>query len=128
MLPRSLRQPGLGGIVADEPTHTDTYLVQQMHALAIAINQAKERNDKAAVVALLQRFEMLADEYRSHGTGDLTATDNFVLAVGNWIQKSVDAIPQAIAALPQAVGSGLIRGALPFAALYLGYIFLKRMK
>lgn len=108
--------------------HTDTYLVQQMHALALAIYQAKQRNDKAAVLALLERFKALADEYRSHGTQDLTATDNFILAVDNWVATAVDAIPNAIAALPTAVGVGLLKAAIPFAALWLGYIFLKRMR
>lgn len=125
MFPRSLTQPGLGAVVTE---HSDTYLVQQMHALALAIYQARQRNDKAAVTALLQRFQMLADEYRSHGTNDLTATDNFILAVNNWIETSVDAIPSAIAALPTAIGTGLIKAAIPFAALYIGYILLRRMK
>lgn len=123
MFPRSLTQPGLG----ETDTRSDTYLLTQMHALAIAIYQAKQRGDKADVEALLQRFNALADEYRANGS-DMTATDNFILAVGNWIETSVDAIPAAIAALPTAVGSGLIKAAIPFAALYLGFILLRRMK
>jgi hypothetical protein len=106
---------------------SDTYLITQMHALAISIYQARQRNDKADVEALLQRFNALADEYRSTGS-DMTGVDNFILAVGTWIDTSVDAIPNAIAALPTAVGTGLIKAAIPFAALYLGFIFLRRMK
>jgi len=123
-MPHALTQPsgGLGEIVT---AHTDTYLVQQMHALALSIYQAKQRNDRTTVAALLQRFEMLADEYRSHGDADLTATDRFILAVNDWIETSVDAIPSAIAALPTAIGKGLISAAIPFAVLFAGYVVLR---
>jgi hypothetical protein len=96
-----------------------------MHALALAIYQAKQRNDRAAVIALRDRFELLANEYRSHGTNDLTPVDNFLLAVDKWVETAVDAIPAAIAALPTAVGSGLIKAAIPFAILFGGYVLLR---
>lgn len=105
--------------------YSDTYLVQQLHALAIAISQAKDRNDKTDAAALLLKFRQLADLYRQNGTSDMTAWDNFVLATGQWIATSVDAIPSAIAALPGAVGEGLIRAAIPYALLFLGYLYLR---
>lgn len=103
----------------------DTYLVQQLHALALAIGQAKDRNDKADAASLLIRFKALAEEYRNAGAGDMTAYDNFVLAVGDWIESSIDAIPGAIAALPVAVGKGLLMAAVPFIAMGLGYLLFK---
>jgi hypothetical protein len=121
-LPLSLTQPvGFGAV---EDASRDTYLVQQMHAIATAIYQAKLRGDKTDAANLLSQFQELANEYRSRGASDMTPFDNFVLATGQWIQQSVDAIPNALAALPTGVGLGLIKAALPFAALYLGYLWL----
>lgn len=121
-LPLTLTQPvGFGAI---EDTSRDTYLVRQMHAIAVAIYQAKQRGDKADAANLLTQFQELADEYRARGASDMTPFDNFVLATGQWISDSVDAIPSALAALPTAVGSGLIQAAIPFALLYVGYLWL----
>jgi hypothetical protein len=115
--------PGLGE-VENVTGDVDTFLVKQMHALAIAIYDAKQRGDKAAVEALLARFVALANEYRARGAGDMTGTDTFILKVGQWIEDSVTAIPSAISALPTAVGEGLIRAAVPFALLYVGFLWL----
>lgn len=120
-MPPMLTQPGLGDA---DLTHTDTYLVQQMHALAISIYQAHQRNDKATVSALLTRFQALANEYRSHGAADMAATDKWILAVGNWIDGVVSAIPDATAALPQAIGAGIFKAAIPFVLMYVGFRYL----
>ena len=110
----------LGEVRTDDP-----FLLQQMHALAISIGQAKDRGDKAAVIALRNRFEQLAAQYRANGGDGLSAVDNFILAVDQWVQTSVDAIPGAIAALPVAIGKGLITAAIPFAVLALGFLYFK---
>ena len=129
MFPSVLRQPvQYLGETVNVSGNMDTYLVQQMHALAISISQAKERNDKATVVALLERFTDLANQYRARGDADLTGTDRFILATGKWIQDSVTVLPSAISALPQAIGSGIFRAALPFALMYLGFIALRRVR
>lgn len=122
-LPVSLTQPGLGE-VTNVSGNLDTFLVQQMHALAQAIYDAKQRGDKATVSALLERFTALAEQYRARGDADLSGTDRFILATGKWIEDTVTAIPSAISALPKAVGSGLIQAALPFAVLYLGFLWV----
>lgn len=122
-LPLSLTQPV--GFGATDDASRDTYLVQQMHALATAIYQAKQRNDKADAANLLSQFQELANEYRARGAADITPFDNFVLATGRWIESSVDAIPSALAALPAAVGGGLIRAAIPYALLFAGYVLLR---
>lgn len=118
--------PGLAGTLV-ENGNVDTHLVREMHRLADAIYQAKQRNDKVAAESLLDQFKAVASEYGARGN-DLTATDRFVLAVGDWIEKSIDAIPSAIAALPKAIGSGLFQAAIPFALLYLGFIYLSSRK
>ena len=124
VFPVSLMQPsdGLGATVEDA-TARDTFLVRQMHALATAIYQAKQRNDRTAVVNLTERFKLLANEYSLRGN-DSTATDRFILAVGDWVETAVDAITSAIAALPKAVGFGLIEAAIPFAILFVGYQYI----
>ncbi len=123
MLPLSLTQPvGFGEIVS---TPREVEIQKQLHALAVAIYQAKQRNDKADAAALLVRFQALANELASYNTTDLTPFDNFVLATGQWIETSVDAIPRALAALPAAVGGGLIQAAIPFAVLFAGYVLLR---
>ena len=123
-MPTSLTQPGLGATADATDDARDAFLVRQMHALAIAIYDAKQRGDKTTVAALLSRFEALADEYRARGTADFSGTDRFILATGQWIEDTVTAIPSAISALPKAVGSGLIQAAIPFALLYVGFMFL----
>lgn len=129
MFPASLTQPiQYLGETVNVTGNVSTYLVQQMHALNIAITQAKARNDKQTVAALLERYKALADQYRALGGADLTGVDRFILTTGQWIEGVVTAIPSAISALPTAVGSGLIRAAIPFALLYLGFILLKRVR
>ena len=121
-LPLALTQPVGFGATVD--TSRDTYLVQQMHAIATAIYQAKQRNDKADAANLLVKFEQLADEYRARGASDMTPFDNFINATGMWISQSVDAIPNALAALPLGIGEGLLKAAVPFALLYVAYLFV----
>lgn len=122
--PHSLTQPGLGETL-NVSGNLDTFLVKQMHALAIAIYDAKQRGDKVTVAALLERFSALADEYRARGDADLSGTDRFILAVGAWLDGVVQAIPDATSALPKAIGAGIFQAALPFAALYVGYVLLR---
>jgi hypothetical protein len=129
MMPYTMQQPGQYlGETANVGGNLDTFLVQQMHALAISISQAKVRNDKATVQALLDRFKALADEYRARGDVDLSGTDNFILRVGQWIDDSVTAIPDAVSALPRAISAGVFRAVLPFALMYVGLVLLKRFR
>jgi hypothetical protein len=130
--PKALTQPGLGGLFDDviggaswTQQNTDTYLVRKMHTIAQAIYDAKQANDKVKASVLLEQFQAVANQYRANGGTELTAVDNFVLAVGNWIESSIDAIPAAIAALPKAIGFGLLQAAVPFAILFGGYVLLR---
>lgn len=126
-MPRSLTQPGLGDALTDAQTARQTFLVQQMHALSLALAQARQRNDKVDGAALLKQFRALADEYTSEGAAlDASAYNRVVLEAGNWINGAVDALPNAIAALPKAIGAGLIQAAIPFVVLAGAYLLLRR--
>jgi hypothetical protein len=131
--PVSLMQPseGLGSLnglgataqATNDPAR-DTFLVRQLHALAISIYQAKERGDTATVQALLQRFELLADEYRSRGATDLSAIDNFVLTTGQYIADSSAAAKKLVKEAAIAVGetAGAALGGLPLVPLAIGLV------
>lgn len=123
--PESLTQPGLG---ADESYRTDRFLLDQMHALAIAIGQAKARGDTAGVAKLQEAFRDLEQEYRARSNDYLTPTDKLILSAGTYAEKVVSAIPTGISALPQAIGKGLFGAILPFALLYAGFIYLTSRK
>lgn len=115
----------LGATAVDSDTARDTELVRQMHALAQQIYYAKQRQDVEEVQRLLAQFKVLADEYRERGPIGVNAFDKFVLATGEWVAQAMRALPNAIAALPFAVGSGLIKGLLPFALIAAGVLYFK---
>lgn len=66
-------------------------LVGQLHALAVAMNQAKARKDLADLKNLLAAFKRLADQYRALGAGDMSALDRFILATGTYLGQSASA-------------------------------------
>jgi hypothetical protein len=66
-------------------------LLRELHATAIAIAQAKERNDAASVRALRDHFLMIANAFKATGAGDFTAIDRFLLNSGNWLAGSAAA-------------------------------------
>lgn len=125
MFPRSLVYPGLGQITETDPTK----LVRELHATAIAINQAKARKDIAGVQNLMQHFRDVADQYISLGAqadaAEFSWLDKFILATGTWIEDSIKALPGAIAAVPSAIGEGIIKASFPFILLFGGYIVLR---
>jgi hypothetical protein len=102
-----------------DTTARETFLVNQLHALAISIGQAKARNDVADVQNLQAAFKQLAAEYAAIGSGDVTAFDRAILSTDAWIRSALDAIPGAVAAIPSAIGMGLLKAAAPFVALAL---------
>lgn len=113
-------------ILTTQADSRDTYLVQQMHALSQQIYDAKQRKDVAEVQRLLAQFQPLADEYRERGSIGVSPFDTFIVATGNWINQTLAAVPGAIAAPLGAVGEGLIRGLLPFAAIALAFAYIKK--
>lgn len=112
--------------VASTTDSRDTYLVRQMHRVATLIYAAKQRNDVAEVQRLWVEFKGYSDEYRERGPIGVNAFDKFVLSTGEWIEASLAAVPGAIAAPFQAVGSGLIRGLAPFALIALAFGFVRK--
>lgn len=55
----------------------------------------------------------------------LTATDRTVLSIGGYIEQAANALPNAVAKIPFAVGAGLVKGALPFIALAGAYLYFR---
>jgi hypothetical protein len=104
-------------------------LLTELHATAIAINQAMARNDVASVRAMRAHFQDVANRYTSLGAAadasEFSWLDNFLLSTGSWVERSLAALPGAISALPQAIGEGLLKAAVPFALLAVGFIVLK---
>jgi len=102
---------------------------QNMYALNRAIADAKNRGDVADVQSMLSVYKTLLAHYKDVsallGQKDFSSYDKFVLDTGNYVAKAAAAVPGAIAALPSAVGKGLLKGALPFVALLGLYIFLR---
>lgn len=75
------------GVITTDPTK----LVRELHATAIAIGQAKDRGDVAAVRALRDHFMLIANAYRATGAGDFTALDRFIITTGKYIADSAHA-------------------------------------
>lgn len=101
-----------------------------LHGLAVSIATERERGNVAGVQAMLPYFKdtvaKMTDINRQlyKSESELTGFEQFVVDTGDWIQSSVQAVPGAISALPTAIGAGLIKAAIPFAVLYIGYRYL----
>ena len=94
---------GLAGLTPEEISARHTFLIKQLHALALAINQAKQRGDVAGVRNLLPRYQQVANEYRALGATDLTGVDRFILTTGQWVADSAAAAKDL---LKDAAGAG----------------------
>jgi len=108
--PESLTQPGLGEyssyLGATASYRTDKFLLDQMHALAIAIGQAKARKDVRGELTLRAEFKKLETEYRARSNDYLTSTDRLILKFGGYVEEVIDVLPRAIAKVPFAIGKG----------------------
>lgn len=96
---------------------SDQALLRQLHGLALTIYQAQQdvlaaqaRGDVAYVGARLQDLRRLRDlfadtarRFQANDPAVLGALDRFILGAGTWIEQSVDALPGAIAAIPNAI-------------------------
>jgi hypothetical protein len=102
--------------------------VKQLHAASVAINQARDRNDPIGVRGLLPVFKIYRNRYQAAGasTLELSAFDKFILDTGNWANAAIAALPNAIAALPKAIGWGLLKGAFPFLLAGAAFLVLKK--
>src|SRR5689334_21996059 len=102
---------------------------QNMYALNRAIADARNRGDVADVQNMLSVYKTLLAHYKDVsaqlGQKDFSGYDKFVLDTGNYVAKAAAAVPDAIGALPSAVGKGLLKGAIPFLALFGIYLFVK---
>jgi hypothetical protein len=108
-------------ILTTQSDARDTYLVQQMHALAQKIYAAKQRKDVPAVQDLLTQFQPLADEYRERGSIGVSPFDTFIVTTGTWVQQTL----AAAGGLAQEAGVGLLKNLWPFALIIGGLIYAK---
>jgi len=102
--------------------------VGQLHASSVAINQARSRNDPIGVRVLIPVFKIYRNRYQAAGanTLNLSAFDKFILDAGNWAEAAIKALPNAIAALPKAIGWGLLKGAMPFLLAGGAFLLLRK--
>ena len=127
---RGLRRPGLGDAL-DDSTSVDTGadpLLQQLHSLAVQIIAQRNAANAilsnvsnadasvdwdglntalANIVSLQQQFKSVAAQRTAQNPYALSAFDNAILAVGDWAQATLNALPGAIAAVPDAIVNGL---------------------
>jgi hypothetical protein len=111
--------PGLGDYAADEAEWSR--LLKQLHGAALSIVQGTQdaarwsqqgmtgeaqmsleqvRTMRGVFASILERMRPVAERL---GNVDLSPFDRFLFGVGTWIEQSVNALPRAIAALPNAV-------------------------
>jgi len=100
---------------------TDQVLLQRLHALALSLYQAQQdvRNAQARgdigyagkrledVQRLRDLFQQTAAQFQSNDADLLGAVDQFILAAGTWIEQSVGHLPDAVAAIPNAIVEGI---------------------
>lgn len=103
--------------------------LDQMHRINLSIGEARKRGDTATVDTLLAIYKTWLARYKEVakqlGQADFSAFDRFVLNTGTYVSDAVNALPDAAAALPAAIGKGLLKGALPFALLAAAYLFFR---
>jgi len=108
---------------------TDQELLQQLHALAVSIYAAQQaaiqlsqtgqaaaaRTKVLEVSSLRDQFQAVATQFQGNDpTTKLSWIESGLLSVGTWIEQALAALPGAIAALPKAIGEGLLMGAVPW--------------
>jgi hypothetical protein len=129
LFPRSLTQPGLGAIDTTALQTEWQRLRNILHGLAVSISTEKARGNVAGVKAMLPYFQSIVakmnDVNRQLYNAEFTDFDQFIADTGTWIQDTVQALPGAIAAVPAAIGKGLLQGVWPFALLFAGYLFVR---
>lgn len=101
----------------------------QLHAINLSIVAERQRGNVEGVRALLPIYNTWLGRYkeisRQLGQTDFTSFDRFVASTGDYVSKAVAAIPNAAAALPSAIGQGLVKAAIPFAALGLAWLWFR---
>lgn len=100
----------------------------QLHAAALAINQAKSRDDVATVRTLLPIYIVYRNRYLAAGAKslELSTVDKFILDTGNYLAAAVAALPNAIAAVPAGIFAGIWKAVqLPVLLAAGGFVLYK---
>lgn len=91
----------------------------QVTALRTAAGDQAANDIRAARARLIAQRDVL---FKVLNGSELSASDRAVLATGEYVGSAVAALPNAIAAVPSAIGRGLIAGAWPY--LLAGAVYL----
>jgi len=113
---------GASNLLAGDTSSSDPrFWYSQLHALALAIYQAQRRAEAAKasgaldlaraevsnVVNLRRSFQDVNGKFQAamevNDPTAMTAVDNIVLKTGTWVERFMDALPGALAAIPNAV-------------------------
>jgi len=125
------------GQIATDPQ----VLYRELHATAIALNQAQQRlsagntAELVNIANLRDHFQQIRARFLSESTaqdpGAITRTDRVILAAGNVLAAApaatvavVKPLADALADLLSYVGVKTIAGLLPFGVLAVGIIYL----
>jgi hypothetical protein len=121
------RGPVVINALSGDPVGTpDQVMLQQLHALAVAIYQAQqdakaaqERGDIQYATNRIQEVARLRDQFQvlAHqfvGVDALGGVDAFILKTGTWVEQSMKALPGALAAIPSAFGQATFMALLPW--------------
>lgn len=107
-----------------------TKLYQQLRAIRVSMTTEQQRGNVAGVQALLPYFRDTLAKLKAMTVqldrNALTDMHRFLLSVSGWVEATLQAIPDATAALPNAITQGLVKALLPVALLYLGWKYVAR--
>ena len=117
--------------VTDSANDRLSQVLSQMAVMRDQLQAAKANGDTVRYAQLQQAYLQLNDARAKLVAGitsdsDLTAIDNLILSVGNYVDGVVSALPSAISAVPSAIGKGLIGAIFPFALIAVGLMLFKR--
>lgn len=129
MMPLALTQPTTLGAIDSTALEAEWQRLRNiLHGLAVSISTERQRGNVAGVKAMLPYFKdtvaKMNEINRQLYNADFTDFDQFILSTGDWIASTVQALPGAISAVPTAIGTGLVKAAIPFALLFAGYLFV----
>ena len=95
----------------------------QVSRLRTAIANERKNGNQAGVDALMPLYRDWIKKLNAAGVVlgkpemNLSTLERAILGGGTYLEQAADALPDAVAKIPGALGAGLFKGALPFIAL-----------
>lgn len=126
---------GLGQLATDPRA-----ILAHLHGLAVAIYDAQQRARTNPAVELqnvrnlLEQFQVVRQRFlqvsEAADPTQLGVVDRFILAVGEWIERSAQALPQAVSAIPRALVDAIgqtgwvaVKAVVPFLVIGFGLLY-----